>query len=60
VQEGKSSANMEDVEREHIISILIQTRWQVHGDKGAAKILDMNPSTLRTRMAKLGIKKKTT
>ncbi len=49
MQEGKSSANMEDVEREHIISILIQTRWQVHGDKGAAKILDMNPSTFKNK-----------
>ena len=58
IQEGKSTTTMEDVEREHIISILNQTQWQVHGNKGAAKILDINPSTLRTRTAKLGIKKK--
>ena len=49
MQEGKSSASMEDVEREHIISILIQTQWQVHGDKGAAKILEINPSTLKNK-----------
>ncbi|NIQ13936.1 MAG: hypothetical protein GTO02_05890, partial [Candidatus Dadabacteria bacterium] len=55
-----STMRMEDVEREHIISILNQTNWQVHGKDGAAKILDLNPSTLRTRMAKLGIKKKYT
>ena len=59
IQQVSSTTRMEDVERQHIISILDQTNWQVHGDKGAAKILDMNPSTLRTRMAKLGIKKKT-
>lgn len=53
------SPRLEDVERDHIVSVLNQTNWQIHGEGGAAKILDMNPSTLRTRMAKLGIKKKT-
>lgn len=49
---------LEDVEREHIIKILNHTGWCIHGDKGAAKILGLNPSTLRTRMDKLGIKGK--
>ncbi len=56
---GSSSPKLEDIEREHIINILKTTSWQIHGDRGAAKILGMNPSTLRTRMTKLGIKKKT-
>jgi len=55
----KGSHKLEDVEREHIINILNQTGWQIHGKNGAALILGMNPSTLRTRLAKLGIKKKT-
>ncbi len=50
---------LEDIERDHIIRILNQTSWQVHGEKGAAKVLGINPNTLRTRMSKLGIKKKT-
>jgi len=50
--------SLEDLEREHIIKVLNQTGWQIHGDKGAAKILGLNPSTLRTRMDKLGIKRK--
>ena len=50
--------SLEDIEREHIIKVLNQTGWQIHGDKGAAKILGLNPSTLRTRMVKLGIKRK--
>jgi transcriptional regulator with GAF, ATPase, and Fis domain len=29
----------------------------IHGKKGAAEILGINPSTLRSRMDKLGIKK---
>jgi transcriptional regulator with GAF, ATPase, and Fis domain len=29
----------------------------IEGERGAAKILDMNPSTLRSRMQKLGVKR---
>jgi len=32
----------------------------IHGKKGAAEILGINPSTLRLRMDKLGIKKSQT
>lgn len=59
IAENSDTTRLADVEREHIIRILNQTDWQIHGKNGAARILDMNPSTLRTRMAKLGIKKKT-
>ena len=48
---------MEDCERLHIISVLEHTRWKVSGQNGAAKILDMIPTTLDSRMKKLGIQK---
>jgi formate hydrogenlyase transcriptional activator len=48
---------MEDVEKEHIISVLNQTNWKVSGEKGAAKILGLNPTTLESRMKKLEIKR---
>jgi formate hydrogenlyase transcriptional activator len=48
---------LEDVERQHIESILAQTNWMIEGERGAAKILNLNPSTLRSRMQKLGIKR---
>jgi formate hydrogenlyase transcriptional activator len=48
---------LEDVERSHIIDILQKTDWVIDGRRGAASILKMNPSTLRSRMQKLGIKK---
>lgn len=48
---------MEEVEKEHIISILNQTNWKVSGEKGAAKILGLNPTTLESRMKKLEIKR---
>jgi formate hydrogenlyase transcriptional activator len=45
------------MERNHIIHALKETLWVVHGKKGAAELLGINPSTLRSRMEKLGIKK---
>ncbi|MDX2454456.1 helix-turn-helix domain-containing protein [Desulfosarcina sp.] len=45
------------METDHIIRVLEETNWRIDGPKGAAIILDMNPSTLRSRLQKLGIKK---
>ena len=44
-----------DVEREHIRSILQETKWVLSGPKGAATRLGLNRSTLHFRMKKLGI-----
>ena len=52
-----SGEALEDVEREHIRSVLEKVDWRVAGEGGAAGRLKMNPSTLRSRMAKLGIKR---
>ena len=49
--------SLQEIERDHIIRVLGETNWRVDGAKGAALILDMNPSTLRSRLRKLGIKK---
>jgi PAS domain S-box-containing protein len=49
--------SLDEVERRHIESVLNQTNWMIEGERGAAKILDMNPSTLRSRMQKLGVKR---
>ena len=49
------SASMEEIERLHIISVLQQTNWCIEGRAGAAKILKLEPSTLRSRMGKLAI-----
>jgi formate hydrogenlyase transcriptional activator len=48
---------LENAERNHILRALKETHWVVHGKKGAAEILGINPSTLRSRMEKLGIKR---
>jgi transcriptional regulator with GAF, ATPase, and Fis domain len=44
------------VERKYITHVLQSTGWRISGPKGAAKTLDLNPSTLRYRIKKLGIK----
>jgi len=55
---GKASLQkMDDVEKEHIISVLNSTNWKVSGEKGAAKILGLNATTLEARMKKLGIER---
>jgi transcriptional regulator with GAF, ATPase, and Fis domain len=48
-----------DVERRHIRTILDATRWRIEGQAGAAHLLGLKPSTLRSRMAKLGIARPT-
>ncbi len=42
-------------ERTHILRTLESTGWRIRGRGGAAEILDINPSTLRSRMRKLGL-----
>lgn len=56
---GSDGASLEAVEREHIIAVLTQVNWRIEGQGGAAKILNLEPSTLRSRMKKLGITRQT-
>jgi len=43
------------LEQEHILQVLQKTGWRINGKKGAALLLGLNPSTLRSRMLKYGI-----
>jgi DNA-binding NtrC family response regulator len=52
-----AAGTLEDIERNHILRVLEQTRWAIEGERGAARILGLNPSTLRGRLRKLGIRK---
>jgi len=52
---GNELCPLEEVEKRHIHSVLEKTSWIVEGDRGAAKILNLHPNTLRSRMKKLGI-----
>jgi formate hydrogenlyase transcriptional activator len=48
-------SSLQEVERQHILSVLKTTSGVVEGAHGAATILGMHPNTLRSRMKKLGI-----
>ncbi len=53
----KDLKSLEEIERDYITRVLEETQWRIDGPNGAALILDMNPSTLRSRLRKLEIKK---
>jgi two-component system response regulator HydG len=47
-----------DNERDHILFALEQCNWRIYGEGGAAELLELHPSTLNSRIKKLGIEKK--
>ncbi len=51
-------ATLKEIERAHILKALERTGGRVSGEKGAAKLLGMKPTTLESRMKKLGIERK--
>jgi transcriptional regulator with GAF, ATPase, and Fis domain len=53
----KRSAKLADVEKEHIRAVLESAAWRIRGAGGAADRLGLKPTTLETRMAKLGLKR---
>jgi chemotaxis protein methyltransferase CheR len=56
-QFSSATKTLEEMERDYIIRILEDRGWRIEGRKGAARLLGLNPSTLRTRMARLRIHK---
>ena len=54
---GAPSGRLEDVEKAHIQNVLESVGWRIRGMNGAADRLGLRPTTLETRMAKLGIRR---
>jgi formate hydrogenlyase transcriptional activator len=52
---ARRSLKLADVEKDHIRSVLESTGWRIRGADGAAERLGLRPTTLETRMAKLGL-----
>ena len=50
-------ATLDEVERAHIGRTLERTGWRVEGEGGAAELLGLRPSTLRSRLKKLGMQR---
>jgi PAS domain S-box-containing protein len=55
--DNSTNSTLEQVEKRHIVQVLEQVSWVIEGDRGAAKVLDLHPNTLRSRMKKLGIER---
>lgn len=47
--------SLEENEKKHILRTLEQTKWKIRGKNGAAELLQIKPTTLESRMQKLGI-----
>jgi formate hydrogenlyase transcriptional activator len=57
LKSSKPLLTLDEVERNHIFAALQHAGGVVDGPKGAARILNLHPNTLRHRMDKLGIKR---
>ncbi len=54
---GNGSSSLDYEERSHIVAVLESAGWKISGPQGAAEKLGLAPSTLRSRMKKLGIER---
>ena len=54
---GKEVKALAELEQDHILQVLRKTAWRIEGQNGAAVLLGLNPSTLRARMRKFGIRR---
>jgi formate hydrogenlyase transcriptional activator len=52
-----SPLTLEEIDRTHIVEVLQRTGWKIDGADGAARLLKLHPSTLRSRIKKLGIRR---
>jgi transcriptional regulator with GAF, ATPase, and Fis domain len=50
-------AEMDRRERENVLAALRRARWKISGAGGAAELLGVKPTTLRSRLKKMGLDK---
>lgn len=56
-QSGEEVKALAELEQDHILQVLRKTAWRIEGQTGAAVLLGINPSTLRARMRKYGLRR---
>jgi transcriptional regulator with GAF, ATPase, and Fis domain len=54
---SRGGMTLEEVERQHLLDTLMGKGWRIEGESGAAAALGLRPSTLRSRMKKLGVRR---
>ena len=52
-----TGTSLAGVEREHILRVLELSSWRIEGRQGAAHLLGLKPSTLRSRLRKLQVER---
>lgn len=52
---NNKAKQLSDLEKEHIMEILSGANWRIRGKGGAAEVLGMKPTTLESKMRRLGI-----
>ncbi|MDE0077228.1 MAG: sigma 54-interacting transcriptional regulator, partial [Caldilineaceae bacterium] len=57
VSQDREVVPLDEFERHYILEVLKITNYQISGDRGAAALLRLPPSTLYSKMKKLGIKR---
>lgn len=56
---SESFLSIEEMQYQHIVRVLQHTNWKVSGENGAAQLLKMRPTTLYSKIERLGIKRST-
>ncbi|GFE56302.1 sigma 54-interacting transcriptional regulator [Geobacter sp. AOG1] len=54
---SSQATSLEEMERMHILAVMVRCGWRVRGKHGAAEILRLKPTTLDSKMKKLGIRR---
>jgi transcriptional regulator with GAF, ATPase, and Fis domain len=55
---NSETPSLAEVRRQHILRALERCDWVIEGPRGAAQLLGMQPSTLRSRLKKLGLQQR--
>jgi len=56
-ESGEDVKALAGMEQDRILQVLQKTGWRIEGPTGAAVLLGLNPSTLRARMRKYGLRR---
>jgi formate hydrogenlyase transcriptional activator len=55
--EQKDILPMDEFEKQYLLKVLRLTKWKIRGKNGASELLYINPTTLESRMKRLGIER---
>jgi transcriptional regulator with GAF, ATPase, and Fis domain len=52
-----TESELRERERQNVLAALAQADWRIHGEGGAAELLGLKPTTLISRVKKMGLKR---